>query len=95
MGFKPGQSGNPMGTKVFNQHLQKQLREKLMHLCPKAIKQLEKMLDDPDHMEFAIKEIFLRVYGKVPESVELSGSDGVPLEFVVNIIRKDPGGTKP
>jgi len=93
MPFKPGQSGNPLGKKQFHANLQKQLRENLMHLCPKAIKQLEKMLDDPDHMEFAIREIFLRVYGKVPEHVELSGEDGVPLQFTVNIIRKD--GTKP
>lgn len=86
MTFKPGQSGNPGGGGRGARKKEKQLREMLLHLIPKAVEELERMMAYPDHKQFCVKEIFDRCFGKAPQSLELTGKDGGPL--TINIIQK-------
>ncbi len=94
--FKPGQSGNPKGMaspkaqqrRLARQHLEKHL-DKATEIIAEHL-----VSEDPEVQQWAVKMVMEYVCGKPSQEVELSGSgDGPPLEFVVNIIRKD--GTKP
>lgn len=84
MPFEPGNKQGSNGAKKQ----QKQIKELLMHLSPKAVRKLEEMLDDPDHVQFATKEILDRVWGKPAQAVEVSGKDGKDLTVNINLTPK-------
>lgn len=90
MPFAKGQSGNPGGGRKGAAKKEKQIRELLMHLSPKAIKAIERILDTPGHdsEQFAIKEVLDRVWGKAPQAVQVSDPDGNALQFVINLVKK-------
>lgn len=54
-----------------------------MHLVPDAVEQLESMLQEEDHREFAVKTILERVYGKPPQALELGAKEGVSFKIVI------------
>lgn len=83
MPFKKGQVANPTGMTGDKARKIKQLKDLLLPLVPEAVEVVKELLRDPDTASFAVKEIFDRVYGKAPQSVELSGKDGAPLTAVI------------
>ena len=80
MTFKKGQSGNPKGRVLDVAKKQKHIKELLIHLSPLVARKLELMLEDPDHMQFAIKTILERVYGKPMEDVKISGNINIIID---------------
>jgi len=86
MVFKKGQSGNPKGRAQEVQKVQKHIKEMLMHLTPNVANKLERMLEDPNHVEFAVKTILERVYGKPPQQLEHTGEEGGPIKAIIEII---------
>jgi hypothetical protein len=84
MPAKPGQILNPSGSDGGKKRLNKQLADKLMHNVDKAVKLVEKCLRSTEFEEakWAVDTIFNRVYGKAPESIELSGPDGGPVSIM-------------
>ncbi len=60
---------------------QKQVKELLMHLVPRAAKVLESMLEDKEQRGFAAKEILDRVYGKARQEVETKVTGGFNITF--------------
>ena len=88
--FKPGQSGNPGGRpkrKPLTEELEKilqstgrdpQQRTYARRLVESAVKRAIKKSD------FALKEVWERTEGKVPQAV--TGSDGGPVQFQVAVI---------
>jgi hypothetical protein len=71
MPFKPGQSGNPGGRPKENEEIKKLA---LKH-CPKAIKRLADLMDDPNSRTAvaACDAILDRGIGKPPQALEHSG----------------------
>jgi len=91
MVFKAGEVNNPNGNS-FSKKLQIQLREKLMHLEPEAIAAIKRMLtkpNDSNELKFAVETVIERVYGKVPQNLELESSQENPFSIVVNVIKKE------
>lgn len=86
MVFKKGGVGNPKGRGSEKEKIQKHIKEMLIHLSPKVARKLELMLEDPDHMQFAVKTILERVYGKPTEDIEISGKDGGPIQAIIEVI---------
>lgn len=82
--FQPGQIANPTGSDGGKKRLNAQLAEKLIHCVPKAVKLIEKSLDSaiPTSREWAVEIVLNRVYGKAPESLELSGPEGGPISIM-------------
>ena len=86
MPFSKGQSGNPNGRPKVRPQLTPALRSILGKKAPDGVMTnrraiAEKLVEialDGDIQ--AIKLIFERVDGKVPEPVEVSGPDGNPIE---------------
>lgn len=85
MVFKKGEK-TESGALIAAKKKHKHIKEMLMHLSPQVARKLELMLDDPDHMQFAIKTILERVYGKPTEDIEISGKDGGPIQAIIEII---------
>lgn len=82
MPFKPGKSGNPAGNADILRRRQ-QLVKKLVPMLDKVYAELEDMITDPDHREFAVKLILEYTHGKPAQSVEVSGQDGGPLIAII------------
>lgn len=82
--FKPGNNANPTGSDGGKRRLNQQLAEKLMHCVPKAAKFVESSLNSSkyERQEWATELVFNRVYGKAPESLELSGPEGGPVSIM-------------
>jgi hypothetical protein len=83
--FQPGNIANPTGSDGGKKRLNKQLADLLMHNVPKAVKLVEKSLNSAEFEEhrWAVDTVFNRVYGKAPESIELTGPDGSPLAVML------------
>lgn len=67
----------------------KMLSELLMPLLPKAIQAIKDSLDDPDTRMMGAKEIFDRIYGKAPQSVDLKASGEIIIS--VNVTQRQIG----
>lgn len=85
--FKPGQSGNPGGRpKKLTRHLERLLDQKdekgrtyAERLVESVVKRAIKRSDS------ALKEIWERTEGKVPQAV--TGADGGPVQFQVVVVQ--------
>lgn len=79
MPFKPGQSGNPRGrprkadalATLFDEHFKKEDR---IGVIAKAVEQA--LAGNKDARDF----LFDRTYGKPMQAIEMTGTDGGPLE---------------
>lgn len=85
MGF---QKGNKLGSNSAKAE-QKKIKEHLAYLSPKAIKNLEKMLDMPEHMQFATKEVLDRVWGKPSQSIDVDVDKDGPLAAILRVVQKE------
>jgi hypothetical protein len=81
MAIAKGTVLNPTGSDGGKKRLNKQLADKLAHTVPAAVKFIESSLksDIPIRQEWATEIILNRVYGKAPESLEITGADGGPI----------------
>jgi hypothetical protein len=79
--FKPGNNANPTGSDGGKKRLNKQLADKLAHCVPSAVKLIEKALKSSQFEEWkwGTDTVLNRVYGKAPESLEITGADGGPI----------------
>jgi len=82
MPIKKGQITNPKGANGVAKK-QRHISDMLMHLLPKVAVRLERMLDDPDHVEFASKMIIEHVCGKPAQSLDLNGKQGITFRLVI------------
>lgn len=85
MPFKPGVSGNPKGLDSGRKRLSLQLADKLKDNIPAALKFVKSSLSctkDPYRQQWATELVLNRVYGKAPESLEISGPDGEPISIM-------------
>lgn len=80
--FAKGQSGNPGGRPKTSGAVQDLARA----LTPDAIKALKEALQDDKLKVAAAKVILDRGWGCAPQSLEMSGKDGGPIEFTVREI---------
>lgn len=83
----PFEPGNKLGANSAKKK-QKQIKELLIHLSPKAIKALERMLDDPNHVQFATKEVLDRVWGKPSQSIDVDVDKDGPLAAILRVVQK-------
>lgn len=87
--FKPGESGNPKGRPKgtsIQAIIRRIVSENEGEIAEALVKTAIKNALKGDYRFW--KEILERVDGKVPEALEHSGADGVPLTLVIN----RPGG---
>lgn len=90
--FKPGQSGNPKGMSSPKAQQRRLARSYLEKHLDKAVQVIVDHLQSnkAENQQWATKMLLEYVCGKPSQEVEVSGSEeGAPLEFVVNVIRKD------
>lgn len=87
MPFKKGQSGNPNGTK---QRKLRQIQELLLPYAEEAVETLVNSMRQKKGGEYAAKDILDRLYGKAPQSVELTGKDGGPVQYERLVDRPAP-----
>lgn len=90
--YKPGQSGNPLGMASPKAQQRRLARSYLEKHLDKAVAVIVDHLKstEPQDQQWAAKMLLEYVCGKPSQEVEVSGSEeGAPLEFVVNVIRKD------
>lgn len=80
MTFVKGQSGNPGGRPKAVMPDGRTLSEAARGHSPKALQVLVDALDDPDTAFAAAKELLDRGFGKAPQSLEVAGPDGGPIQ---------------
>lgn len=73
MVFQPGYSPNPEGARLAKTHKRKLAAEILGRSMPLAVRAINKALRGKDP-GWAARLCFEYVYGKAPQSIELSGS---------------------
>lgn len=85
MPVKPGEILNPNGSDGGKKRLYRQLADKLMHNVDAAAKFVEHSLgsESVERKEWATELIFDRVYGKAPQSIEMTGADGAPFSIML------------
>lgn len=76
--FPKGQSGNPSGRKPIPEDVKAALKA----LTPVAVRRLGELLESDNERVAveAVKEALNRNLGKAPQTVELTGKDGGPVE---------------
>lgn len=80
-GFQPGRSGNPGGRPKHDVS-----RAICKALVEKHGKALENTLLRMCHKDYkAIKFVFERAYGKLPQPVEHAGNEGGPIEIIFGV----------
>lgn len=82
MPFKPGNNINPNGFPTPMRRKVKQLRDLLLDDVPAAVETLRRLMKSDKQAHFAAKEILDRVYGKAPQSIELTGDQSI----IVNVV---------
>lgn len=86
MVFQPGNNANPGGKPKGKE---KQLRELLLPGLQEAVNVLLKALKKPDEQLKAAREILDRVYGKAPQSIEVSGKEmSPPIAIIIESSKK-------
>lgn len=80
MAFEKGKSGNPGGRPKAVMPDGRTLAEAAREHSPAALQVLLDALKRPDTAFAAAKELLDRGFGRAPQSVEVGGPDGGPIE---------------